>query len=316
VVDIEQRALGAFKQDSGAAAALLVQEQPDSLAERQDAVGHRGEFLENGIKRDLRLAQAAPQRIVVGEQPVDLGGQCVEIGKVHDPNRPAADLVLVSRSDAAAGGADPGAGIGRRVLAQRVEFAVQRQDQRRIVGDAEIVAIDDHALGRQPVDFADQRMRINDDAIADHSQFSRPHNARGQQRELVDNPVDDQRVAGIVAALEADDDIGPLGQPVDDLALTLVAPLRSDDNYVGHDIPLESVSCSEAFKAKPAHAYRLEAPKSTLWRKDAAFLRDNFACSGQTGRMVIEIGPPLPRDRPLPALTPARAWPQNPGNSP
>jgi len=37
-------------------------------------------------------------------------------------------------------------------------------------------------------------------------------------------------MAGIVAALEAHDDVGLFGQPVDDLAFTLVAPLRTHDD--------------------------------------------------------------------------------------
>ena len=41
-------------------------------------------------------------------------------------------------------------------------------------------------------------------------------------------------MAGVVAALEADDDVGPLGEPVDDLALALVAPLGADHGDVGH----------------------------------------------------------------------------------
>ena len=41
--------------------------------------------------------------------------------------------------------------------------------------------------------------------------------------------VDHQRVAGVVAALKADDDIGVVGKQIDDLALTLVTPLRADD---------------------------------------------------------------------------------------
>ena len=41
-------------------------------------------------------------------------------------------------------------------------------------------------------------------------------------------------MAGIVAALEAHDDIGPAGQPVHHLALALVAPLRADDCDIGH----------------------------------------------------------------------------------
>src|SRR5947209_8441685 len=47
--------------------------------------------------------------------------------------------------------------------------------------------------------------------------------------------VDDEGVAGIVAALVADDDVGMLGKNVDDLALPFVTPLRSDHNHRGHD---------------------------------------------------------------------------------
>ena len=54
----------------------------------------------------------------------------------------------------------------------------------------------------------------------------------GQQRQLVGGAVDDQGVAGIVAALKAHDDIGALRQPVDDLALAFVAPLGADDYHV------------------------------------------------------------------------------------
>src|SRR5436190_19029721 len=41
-------------------------------------------------------------------------------------------------------------------------------------------------------------------------------------------------MAGIMAALEAHDDIRLLRQPVDDLALPLVAPLGADDDNIGH----------------------------------------------------------------------------------
>jgi hypothetical protein len=41
-------------------------------------------------------------------------------------------------------------------------------------------------------------------------------------------------MAGIVAALEAHHDLGALAEPVDDLALALVAPLGADHCHVGH----------------------------------------------------------------------------------
>ena len=43
--------------------------------------------------------------------------------------------------------------------------------------------------------------------------------------------VDHQGVAGVVAALETDDDIGVAGKKIDNFAFTFVAPLGSNDCY-------------------------------------------------------------------------------------
>ena len=96
-------------------------------------------------------------------------------------------------------------------------------------------------------------MRIEHDAVADDRQFSRPHDAGRKQAELEGHSVNDERMAGVVAALEAHDDVGALRQPVDDLAFTLVAPLRADDYDVRHSELLsdagflqDAVSCVTA----------------------------------------------------------------------
>ena len=39
----------------------------------------------------------------------------------------------------------------------------------------------------------------------------------------------------IMAALKADDDVGLLGEPVDDLALAFVAPLGADHDNIRHE---------------------------------------------------------------------------------
>ena len=46
--------------------------------------------------------------------------------------------------------------------------------------------------------------------------------------------VDDQAVAGVVAALVAHDVVAFFGQQVGELALAFVAPLRADDHCCGH----------------------------------------------------------------------------------
>ena len=119
-------------------------------------------------------------------------------------------------------------------LAKRVEFLMQRQDQWRVFRNAQSVGRHLDALLFQLGDFAEQRVQVDHHAIADHRQLAAAHHAGGQQRQLVCFTVDHQRMAGVVSALEADDDIGLLGQPVDDLAFAFVAPLRADNHHVGH----------------------------------------------------------------------------------
>ena len=47
--------------------------------------------------------------------------------------------------------------------------------------------------------------------------------------------ADLDRVTGVVAALRADDDVGLLGEDVDDLSFSFIAPLGADENGVHDD---------------------------------------------------------------------------------
>ncbi|SPU77233.1 Uncharacterised protein [Brucella suis] len=76
-------------------------------------------------------------------------------------------------------------------------------------------------------------VRIDHDAIADNAQLA-AHEAGWQQRKLVADTVDDKRMTCVMTALVAHDHVGTLGQPVNDLSLALVAPLRPDDNHICH----------------------------------------------------------------------------------
>src|SRR5205823_13778089 len=120
---------------------------------------------------DFRLAEAAPQSIMVGEQPLDLRSEGCEISEIIDPDRAPSDLVLVGRADAAPGGAD--LRIARRRLADLIELAMERQDERGIAGHAQAVARDFNALRLKPVDLADECPRIDHHAIADDRKLAR-----------------------------------------------------------------------------------------------------------------------------------------------
>ncbi|MNE47410.1 hypothetical protein D3C80_1418190 [compost metagenome] len=111
---------------------------------------------------------------------------------------------------------------------------MDRQDQAGVVGDGQDVGGDGHALGLDLLDLADQMPGVHDHAVADDRGLAL-HHARRQQRQLVDLAVDDQRMARVMAALEPDDHVGAIGQPVHNLALALVAPLGADHCDVSQD---------------------------------------------------------------------------------
>ena len=104
----------------------------------------------------------------MGAKPVELRLQAVEMSQIAHADRAAADLVLIGRPDTATGRAD--LALARRRFAQHIQIAVNRQDQRAIVGNGEIIGIDDHALPFELGDFRLQRPRIKHHAIADDRQ--------------------------------------------------------------------------------------------------------------------------------------------------
>jgi hypothetical protein len=224
--------VGALEQDALALAALEIQQPPYRLGVRQQFRRKRQQTGQDLVTFEFGQVEAPAQRVVMRQQAVDLVGQRIGIGEIHQPDGAAADLVLIGRADAALGGAD---GMDRVAgFAQRIEVTMQRQNQRDVLGDAQIVRADGDALTFQFSHLVEEGLRIEHDAIADHGQLRGPQHAGRQQRQLVGLAVDDKRMAGIVAALEAHDDIGLLRQPVDDLALPFVAPLGADDDNIGH----------------------------------------------------------------------------------
>ena len=76
-----------------------------------------------------------------------------------------------------------------------------------------------------------QRGRRQHHAVADQAKHAFAQDSRRNQMQHRFLAADDQRVAGVVAALETRDRADPLGQQVDDLALAFVAPLRAKNYY-------------------------------------------------------------------------------------
>src|SRR5205823_6162404 len=89
----------------------------------------------------------------------------------------------------------------------------------------------------QLADLLQQRGRRDNDAVAEVHAHGGPQNAGENQTQNGLLAADDERVAGVMAALKADDALRVLGQPVDDLALAFIAPLRADnDDVLAHGV--------------------------------------------------------------------------------
>jgi len=229
VVDVEQHALRALEEDSAPGEPRLVQRLPDGPRELQHELGDLAEVALQPPAIDAGLAEAGAECVVMRADSVELRAERAEMGEVADPDRAAPDLVLISGADAAPRG--PDLARARGVLAERVEIAVEGENERTGVGDLEPLGVDLDALRAQRLDLGLQRPGIEDDAVADHGKAAL-HDAGGKERELVGLFADDECMAGIVAALESDDEVGAARQPVDDLALALVAPLAADHGNV------------------------------------------------------------------------------------
>ncbi|MBB5883490.1 hypothetical protein GGR71_000516 [Xanthomonas sp. F1] len=104
---------------------------------------------------------------------------------------------------------------------------VVRHDQRRGRRDLQ-ARTHFHAGGLQLLDLLAQRGRGDHHAVADQAQRVGAQDAGRDQVQDGLLAVDDEGVAGIVAALETHDGADFLGEQIDDLALAFIAPLGTE----------------------------------------------------------------------------------------
>src|SRR6185503_5821274 len=116
-----------------------------------------------------------------------------------------------------------------RVRALAVDELVIWEDEVRALADVQS-PFDIDAVRDELVDFGEQRLGIEHDAVADRA-------ANAFVQDAARDLVEDERVfaevdgvSGIRAALVPDDPVGALGEDVDELPFALVAPLRADDD--------------------------------------------------------------------------------------
>ena len=108
-------------------------------------------------------------------------------------------------------------------------------------------------------------------------------------------------VAGVVAALVADDQIGLLAEEVDDLAFAFVAPLGADDHGRGHG------NLQEIARTATCDWPREVYTKSTA---DAGGVRHDGAHRSERPTAPLHAAPPAPPPAPTPTPAPVPASPR------
>ena len=114
---------------------------------------------------------------------------------------------------------------------------VQSQDEHRHVAPGKSVSACRRSAGlRAGRVAADARVSSGGTlAVADDAGGAPAKDTGGDEVQDVFGSADDDRVASVGAALGSHDDVSLLGQEIDDLALTLVAPLDAYNNlYILH----------------------------------------------------------------------------------
>ena len=119
------------------------------------------------------------------------------------------------------------------LLAGGVEQLVERQHEVRAVGDED-------PAGRcrcpRSASSSSSPKKVSGSSTTPLPTMQVTPRMQDARRNLAQDEVrvaDDDGVAGVGAALVAHDQVGPLGEDVDQLALALVPPLRPDDHHAG-----------------------------------------------------------------------------------
>lgn len=149
------------------------------------------------------------------------------VDEVADTDADAVVAVDIARADAVVRRAD--LALAARIIGELIHQAVIRQDELRAVADADAREID--AALCEAVHLLQHDLRVECDAVADDAVRTLEEDTRRHQAQLIVYTIDDDGMAGVAAALEANDRLSLLGEVVDNLALALVAPLGARYYY-------------------------------------------------------------------------------------
>src|SRR5574337_2095904 len=163
----------------------------------------------------------------------------VAVGQIAHPDPCPRHLIDIGRTDPASGSPDLPA------LSEPLQFRVQD----RMIGEHEMcvladkeVLLDLHVQLTELVHFLDEGGQINHYAVPQDADLPFPQHARRDQMQDDLLLSHHDRMAGVGPTLVSGHRIEILREEINDLALPFVAPLRTDNDYIGHRRSPRSIS--------------------------------------------------------------------------
>jgi hypothetical protein len=231
VVEVEQRSLGALEQHPAPVTQRTVDEEGRVRHVRREplGVGERPSHDLLDVER-VDAVDALEPDVLLARRELDLLAQDLRVEQVLHPDPDPRCLVRVRRPDASS--RRPDLETSEPALACPVERNVPGHDQVRVARD-EDEPVGAPAASLELVELCDEHVRVDDAACADRARDA-AHDPGRDRADLEGLAVDDDCVACVGTTLVPTDEVGLLGEQVDDLSLPLVAPLRADDHGRGH----------------------------------------------------------------------------------
>ncbi len=281
---------------------------PDFVDEGQQLRRDGREFCDHGRRRDSGSQDhdAAHCDAPAGDRP---WAERAEVLEVLRADRAAAVLVFVSRPDAAPRGAD--AAVAERLLPQWSSSRCSGRMSVAFSAMRRFLAVTATPCASMRAISSISAHGSTNDAVADHRQLARTHDARRQQRELERLVADDERMAGVVTALKRTTTSARWESQSTILPLPSSPHWAPTNHYVRH-VPFlrgvgpGSMSTAGAPYSRPQRPRTAPKDLSPPLLLRAAVVE--MACARAEGRSGGLRNPPLTRICQHGLLSQARGW--------
>lgn len=232
MIDVQKRPLSTLEQQ--------VLALSDPIVEKRLGVGHeRAKPIDPtpASRNDFLSCRNLPaERRDLAPEAIDLGLDAtfpVRRHQVTHPDAETGDLVLVGWADTASGGANLGPTHGR--FASPVQNRIQGKNHMGPFRNEE-ATLEVHISLDETIELAEQRVGVDHHSAAQNTECLGVEHTRWHQVQGKMSILELDGVASIVAALIAHHNIERGTEQIDDLSLSLVTPLHTVDDRVGHGL--------------------------------------------------------------------------------